>query len=211
MSIDTQLARIHGWADAVGAEVAEVVCDVGVSGSKPLADRVGGSRVNELMNARASGIDAIAVLRLDRLGRDAAETLALLKRFRGAKVGLVSVAERLDLATPHGRALAGVSAVFSELERSLIAQRTTEGLAELRRQGRPWNHPPLGWRVEGATLVPVDSEQLTIQRMHDLRGEGASYATVARALSAEGHATKRGGAWAAMTVRSALRAQPASP
>ena len=30
-------------------------------------------------------------------------------------VGLVSIADRLDLSTPQGRAMAGVSAVFSEL------------------------------------------------------------------------------------------------
>ena len=83
---------------------------------------------------------AVVVLRLDRLGRNAAESLALLRRFRASPVGLVSVAEHLDLATPHGRAMAGVQAVFNELERDLIAQRTTEALRELRTQGRPWNH-----------------------------------------------------------------------
>jgi DNA invertase Pin-like site-specific DNA recombinase len=73
---------------------------------------------------------------MDRLGRDAAEQIALRKRFRSGKVGLVAIAQQIDLATPHGRAMAQIGAVFNELERTLIAERTTEALAELRQQGR---------------------------------------------------------------------------
>ena len=43
------------------------------------------------------------VVRTDRLGRDAAEQLALLKRFRSGAVGLVALGQQLDLANPHGR------------------------------------------------------------------------------------------------------------
>ena len=71
---------------------------------------------------------------MDRLGRDAAEQIALLKRFRSGKVGLVAIAQQIDLATPHGRAMAQIGAVFNELERALIAERTTEALSELRRK-----------------------------------------------------------------------------
>lgn len=211
-SLDVQEARIRAWADAVGAEVVEVVADAGVSGTKLLADREHGKRVAELLDARKPSVDAVAVLRLDRLGRDAAETLSLLKRFRTGRVGLYAVAEHLDLATPHGRAMAGISAVFGELERALIAQRTVEGLRQRREQGRPWNHAPFGWEVAGTDadrrLIPLPSEQATLDRMRELRASGLSYAKVAAALTDEGRATKRGGKWAAMTVRETLRAQP---
>lgn len=217
-SLDVQEARIRAWADAVGYQVAEVVADAGVSGTKLLRDREGGRRVDALLDARKPDVDVIAVLRLDRLGRDAAERLALVKRFQRSRVGLFAVAEHVDLATPHGRAMVGVSAVFAELERAMIAERTAESLRELRREGKPWNHPPFGWRVVGAKdaakridtrrLVPVAREQRALTRMRELRAAGLSYAKVAETLSAEGHQTKRGGKWAAMTVRETLRAQP---
>jgi hypothetical protein len=75
--------------------------------------------------------DAVVVVRMDRLGRDAAEQLAILKRVRTGKVGLVAIAQAIDLATPQRRAMAQIGAVFAELERSLISERTTETLAEL--------------------------------------------------------------------------------
>jgi len=102
------------------------------------------------------------VVRTDRLGRDAAEQIALLKRFRTGKVGLVAIAQHIDLATPHGRAMAQIGAVFAELERALIAERTVEALDELRRQGKAWNHPPFGWKVQEGCLVAIRKEQNTL-------------------------------------------------
>ena len=175
--------------------VVEMVSDGGVSGSRPFPERVGGKRIAALLDARRPGADAVVVLRLDRLGRDAAETLALLKRFRAGKVGLVSVADRLDLATPQGRAMAGVTAIFSELERALVGQRTADALGELRSQGRPWNHPPFGWRVESGQLRRQPDEQATLGRIRDLRSEGLGYARIAATLNDEGRAAKLGGRW----------------
>jgi DNA invertase Pin-like site-specific DNA recombinase len=205
MSLDVQEARIRAWAAGVGATVVEVIEDAGVSGTKPLANRPGGARIAALLDARKPDVDAVVVLRTDRLGRDAAETLQLFKRFRTSVVGLVSVAEHFDLATPHGRAMAQMGAVFSELERALIAARTAEGLAELRRQGRAWNHPPFGWRAVQGRLVADKREQATLARARELRAEGKGYATIAKSLTAEGRRTKRGGPWHAMSVRSVLR------
>ena len=46
----------------------------------------------------------------------------------------MAIAQQIDLATPHGRAMAQIRAVFNELEHALIAERTTEALAELQAQ-----------------------------------------------------------------------------
>jgi len=116
-----------------------------VPGTNLWADRPGGRRIADLLDTRRPGTDAAVVLRMDWLGRDAAEQLALLKRFRAGKVGLVAIAQQVDLATPHGRAKAQIGAVLAELERSLIAERTAEALTELRQQGRAWDHAPFGW------------------------------------------------------------------
>jgi site-specific DNA recombinase len=144
------------------------------------------------------------------LGRDAAEQLALLKRFRTGKVGLVAIAQQIDLATPHGRAMAQIGAVFAELERSLIAERTAEALTELRRQGRAWNHPPFGFDTVDGHLVVNPLEQRSLARIRELRDAGVSYHKIAALLDAENRPTKRGGPWQAASVRSVLRtgAQP---
>ena len=81
MSLEAQRGRIWTWCEAADANLLTVVEDLGISGSRRLADRPGGSEIAALLNQREPRVDAVAVVRLDRLGRDAAETLELLKRF----------------------------------------------------------------------------------------------------------------------------------
>ncbi|HET9061426.1 MAG TPA: recombinase family protein [Acidimicrobiales bacterium] len=205
MSLEAQDARIRAWAVAHAADLVDVVVDDGVSGTKALADRPNGRRIASLLDARRPEADAVVVIRLDRLGRNAAEQLALYRRFRAGRVGLVAVSQHIDLATPHGRAMAGVSAVFAELERDLIAQRTAEAIGELRSQGRRYGPVPFGWVDHEGQLVPDADEQEVLERIRDLRGQGVAYNRVAATLNAEGVKTKHGGLWAAMSVRSVER------
>ncbi len=100
--------------------------------------------------------------------------------------------------------MAQIGAVFNELERALIAERTTEALSELRSQGRAWNHAPFGWDTVNGHLEENPVEKETLARMRELRGNGLGYLKVANALNAEGRATKKGGPWQAMSVRSVL-------
>ena len=204
MSLEAQESRIRAWAEATGAEVIDIVRDEGVSGTKLLAERPAGQRIAGLIEARKPGVDAVVVVRMDRLGRDTAEQLALLKRFRAGKVGLVAIAQHIDLATPHGRAMAQIGAVFAELERSLIAERTTEALTELRQQGRAWNHAPFGWDAVDGRLMVNPPEQAALACIRELRAAGESYHRIAAILDAEGRPTKRGGPWQAASVRSVL-------
>src|SRR4051794_4229050 len=81
MSLDAQRSRIESWCDATAAVLSDVVEDGGVSGSQPLARRPGGQRLAALLDQRRPPIDAVVIARLDRLGRDAAETLSYLRRF----------------------------------------------------------------------------------------------------------------------------------
>lgn len=205
LSLDAQERRIRAWCEAQDAKLADLVRDEGVSGTKLLGERPGGRKVAHLLESRRPAADAVVVVRMDRLGRDAAEQIALLKRFRTGKVGLVAIAQQIDLATPHGRAMAQIGAVFNELERSLIAERTAEALSEKRRQGRVWNHPPFGWNAVDGWLQADVAEQETLARAQELRAAGFGYLKIAHVLNEEGRATKRGGPWQAMSVRSVLQ------
>jgi DNA invertase Pin-like site-specific DNA recombinase len=146
----------------------------------------------------------VVVARLDRLGRDAAETLRCLRQFANGSVGLVSIADRIDLGTPQGRAMAQMSAVFAELERALIAQRTADALGELRSRGQVYGPVPYGFRRDGEQLAMDDDEQGVLTRMAGLRTKGMSYNAIACSLNSSGTPAKRGGAWYAMSVRSVL-------
>ncbi len=204
MSLATQLGRIEAWCGVADAELVEVIEDGGVSGTRPLADRPGGARVASLLEARKPDVDAVIVHRLDRLGRDASEALSCLRKFASGSVGLVSIAERIDLSTPQGRAMAQVTFVFAELERSLIAQRTSDALRELRSRGEAYGPTPFGFQRDGDSLVLHASEQKVLTRMRRLRAKGNSYRAIAQSLNRSRTPAKKGGAWFASSVRSTI-------
>lgn len=205
MSLHAQRSKLGSWCDLSGATLVDVVEDAGVSGSRPLERRPGGQRIAELLSTRRSQVDAVAVVRLDRLGRDAAETLALLRRFSTGRVGLISIADRVDLATPQGRAMAQVGAVFAELERALIGERTAEALRALREEDRVYGPVPFGFQAEAGRLVPHAGEQDVLAQIRRLRSRGRSYARIADQLNRRGVRAKRGGSWHAMSIRSVIR------
>lgn len=204
LSLQAQRSRITSWCEATGAELAEVIEDAGVSGTRTLADRPSGARITSLLTARHPEVDTVVIARLDRLGRDAAETLSYLRQFAKGNLGLVSVADRIDLGTPQGRAMAQMSAVFAELERALIAQRTADALGELRSRGQVYGAVPYGFQRNGDYLIPHDTEQRILARIRRLRGRGFSYERIARSLNGSNVPAKRSGNWHAMSVRSVL-------
>lgn len=205
LSIETQQEKIRAWCAATGAELVEIVEDGGISGTRVLADRPGGEKIVGYVEARRPQVDAVVVVRLDRLGRDAAETLRWVRRFGKGPVGLVSITNRLDLSTAHGRAMAGVESVFAELERALIAERTTEALAMLRGQGRVYGPLAYGYDEHEDYLVRNEREQAVIAAIERLRARGFSYGRIADRLNEKGIKGKRGGAWYATTVLNVLR------
>ncbi len=100
--------------------------------------------------------------------------------------------------------MAGVSAVFAQLERELIAQRTAEALDELRNQGRVYGPVPFGYDAVDGLLVESPGEQVVLDFMQAMRRGGMSYARIAACLNADGIPSKQGGRWHAMSVRSVL-------
>lgn len=204
IGLDAQRSRIEAWCEATGAELAEVIEDAGVSGTRILADRPSGARIASLLTARNPEVDTVVIARLDRLGRDAAETLSYLRQFAKGNLGLVSVADRIDLGTPQGRAMAQMSAVFAELERALIAQRTADALAELRSRGQVYGAVPYGFQRNGDHLIPDDTEQRVLTHIGKMRSRGLSYDRIARSLNGSDVRAKRGGRWSSMSVRSVL-------
>lgn len=204
-SLFAQRNRIEAWCAASEATLVEHIEDAGVSGTRPLESRPGGSRLHALLRASSPPVDAVVIVRLDRLGRDAAETLAVLRRFSRGQVGLISIVDRIDLTTPQGRAMAQLGAVFAELERSLIAQRTSEALVALRRERLVYGPVPYGLAQEGAALRECEGEMRVIRTMKRLRTHGESYRAIAESLNGRGVRAKRGGTWHAMSVRSVLR------
>ncbi len=118
-------------------------------------DTASGSRTDrpqlaEVMAALRAG-DALAVWRLDRLGRSLPHLIDTVRGLESRGVGFRSLQESIDTTTPGGRLVFHVFASLAEFERDLIRERTQAGLSAARARGRMGGRPTV--------LTPVKAKQ----------------------------------------------------
>jgi len=205
LSIPAQKEALESYARLRGLEIAEFIIDAGVSGGRPLGARPGGQKILSLLaEGKASHIIA---LRLDRLFRDAADCLATVEAWtkRGYVLHLLDVGgNAIDSSSAAGKFMLTILAAVAEMERNLIAERIRNVLGWKRKNLKVFGHVPFGFARDGDNLVPVEAEQRALELIFDLRARGYSLRKIARTLEARGIPTKRGGRWAAATVRKLL-------
>jgi DNA invertase Pin-like site-specific DNA recombinase len=101
--------------------------------------------------------DTLAVVRLDRLGRSLRELLDVVEMLHQRGVALRSLEEQLDTSSAAGELVFHVFGALAQFERRLIAERTRDGLATARMQGRRPGRPPLDPDKRKAALLLVQS------------------------------------------------------
>lgn len=79
--------------------------------------------------------DTFVVWKLDRLARDMADLLAILKRLNDNGVAFKSLTEGFDTSTPVGKLLIHVLGALAQFERDLVVERTKAGVAAHRARG----------------------------------------------------------------------------
>ncbi len=103
-------------------------------------DRASGARterpgLREALSHLRPG-DTLVIWKLDRLGRTTHQLVGLLEQFEQDGVKLRSLQDGIDPSTSMGKAMLQIGAVFAEMERNLIRERTRAGLAAARARGR---------------------------------------------------------------------------
>jgi DNA invertase Pin-like site-specific DNA recombinase len=160
---------------ADGVQRRDIYVDHGVSGAKASRPQL------DTMLIDLEPGDVVIVWRLDRLGRSSGNTIMLVDDLvrRGIHVRTL---DGLDSTTTTGKAMLGMLAVFAEMERSFIRERTVAGLAAARKQGRTGGRPQkldvVGVRQACQLIAEGHSMADTAKRMH------VSRATLYRALGA---------------------------
>ena len=122
-------------------------------------------RLDQLMGSLEPG-DRLVVSELSRLGRSLGEVVGLLDAIAKASVTFVAVKEKIrfegrqDLQT---KVITTLFALFAEVERDLISERTREGLARARASGKKLGRP------KGSLGVSrLDDREDEIRRFLDL-------------------------------------------
>jgi len=106
----------------------------------------GGSRTRPVLNRLVRDIhpgDTLVVVRLDRLARSLSHLLEVIEALEERRVHFRSLRDPVDTSSPQGKFALQVLGAAAELERSLIRDRTKDGLASARLAGRIGGNPGL--------------------------------------------------------------------
>jgi DNA invertase Pin-like site-specific DNA recombinase len=159
-SLDQQLDALT----AVGVDPERVYTDK-LSGASTRQQRRG---LAALLEYAREG-DAIVVVGIDRLGRNAAEVMTTIRELGERGIVLRSLREGIDTATAAGRMVAGVLASLAELELELGRERRSAAREARRARGQAIGRPKA-----------LDASKAALaQRMH---ASGESAGTIAATL-----------------------------
>ncbi len=159
-----------------GLPLVAVHTDAGLSGK---------TLVRPALTAALAALDSgagsvLMVAKLDRLTRSVHDATGLMMAADKGGWGLVALDAPVDTTTPQGAAMAQVLAVFAELERRLIGERTKAALAVKRSQGVRLGRPP---------MLSAD----VVQRIVAAKQAGINWSAIARELNDDDVPTAQGG------------------
>lgn len=83
----------------------------------------------------------VIVYKLDRFARSSRELILEIQELIDKGIGFVSISDNLDFSSSMGRLHFQILAAFAEFERSLISERTKEGIERTKSQGTILGRP----------------------------------------------------------------------
>lgn len=206
VSMEAQESRLKAYCASAGLGEPIMIREPGVSAGKFLANRNGGIK---LLNAIQRGnVSHVVALKLDRLFRDAEDALHQTKSWDRAGVALHLLdlgGQAINTASAMGRFFLNMMAGFAELERNIIAERTTFALAHKKNSKQVYSQTPYGFDRAGDKLIPNHQEQQIISQIRKWHRRGWSLRKIANQLNSREIPTKKsGGKWHASTIRAII-------
>ena len=113
--------------------------EAGVKSSRIFTDKISGATTErsglDLLRLKVENGDRILVTKLDRLGRDTADMIFLIKEFDAIGVTVRFMDDGISTEGTMGKMVITILSAVSEAERRRILERTNEGRTEAKNKG----------------------------------------------------------------------------
>jgi len=139
-------ARVSTGHQSLDQQV-DALTAAGVEANRIYSDKLSGTSTREQRPGLAALLgyarpgDAIVVVGIDRLGRNAAEVMTTIRELGEHNIVLRSLREGIDTSNATGRMVAGVLASLAELELELGRERRTAAREARRARGQSIGRP----------------------------------------------------------------------
>ena len=120
--------------------------EAGVETSRIFTDKMSGSNIHrdglQLLRVKVEAGDVILVKKLDRLGRDTADMIALIKEFDAMGVSIRFLDDGISTEGTMGKMVVTILSAVAQAERQRILERTNEGRIEAKANGIKFGRKP---------------------------------------------------------------------
>ncbi len=158
---EIQVQELRRYCKARGFKVVHEITDRARGGTD---DRPGLKQLLQMVRARE--VDAVIVVKMDRLFRSLKHLVNTLSEFEALGVKFIATRDQVDLTTPAGRLFMQLLGSLGEFERELIRERIMLGLEYAKSCGKKLGRP----------------KKNDYEEVQKLRGQGKSYQQIEKAL-----------------------------
>ncbi len=124
--------------ESSGFKVDQWFQEKGISGSVPAKER---PEFKRMMSVAQKG-DTCLVTFIDRLGRDAEDILNTINTFKKLNIRLrVTQLDSIDVTGATGKLIITILSGLAEMEKAILVERTTQGIARVIGEGVKWGAP----------------------------------------------------------------------
>ncbi len=136
--------RVFGYARVSTSQQSldiqiKALKEAGVKESRIFTDKTSGSHVKreglQLLQIKVEEGDVVLVQKLDRLGRDTADMIGLIKGFDSTGVAIRFLDDGISTEGTMGKMVVTILSAVAQAERQRILERTNEGRLEAKAKG----------------------------------------------------------------------------
>lgn len=131
-------ARVSTSQQSLDIQIKELK-DAGVKSHRLFTDKATGSHCDrdglQTLRIKVEEGDVILVKKLDRLGRDTADMIQLIKEFDAMGVSIRFLDDGISTEGPMGKMVVTILAAVAQAERQRILERTNEGRIDAKLKG----------------------------------------------------------------------------
>lgn len=198
-SLEMQETTLKRWCVEHNYEIYDLYADRGIS-AKDIIHRPEMQRL--IADAQHGCFQVVVFWALSRFSRSVADLYSTLSLFQSWGVSMYSYTESIDMTTPMGRAMIGITGAFAQLERELTGERVLAAMTTRARQGKRTCSEILGYDLEGKDSFRINPKEAEYVRYcFNTYLERKNLSEVAELCRQHGYRGKRGKSPTAYTVQ----------